>query len=70
MEQKRAGTLKVSKRICAAVSRFDRGLRGGSVRRTGCYHDTDIALVFPSRLWFLHDSLGKRTSSLMVFSSS
>lgn len=31
-----AGTLKVSKRICAAVSRLLRGFRGGSVRRMGC----------------------------------
>jgi len=31
-----AGTLNVSKRIWAAVSRFERGLRGGSVRRIGC----------------------------------
>ena len=32
-----AGTLNVSKRIWAAVSRFDRGFSGGSVNRTGCY---------------------------------
>lgn len=31
-----AGTLNVSKRIWAAVSRLLRGLRGGSVRSTGC----------------------------------
>lgn len=31
-----AGTLKVSKRICAAVSRFCRGFSGASVIRTGC----------------------------------
>lgn len=36
MEVYSAGTLKFSKRIWAAVSRFARGLRGGSVRRTGC----------------------------------
>jgi hypothetical protein len=31
-----AGTLKVSKKIWAACSRFEWGLRGASVRRTGC----------------------------------
>ena len=36
MEVYKAGTLKVSKSIWAAVSRFARGLSGGSVRRTGC----------------------------------
>ena len=32
-----AGTLKVSNKIWAAVSRLERGFRGGSVRSTGCY---------------------------------
>lgn len=36
MEVYKAGTLKVSKRIWAAVSRLLRGLRGGSVKSTGC----------------------------------
>lgn len=31
-----AGTLKVSKKICAACSRFELGFKGASVRRTGC----------------------------------
>lgn len=31
-----AGTLNVSKKICAACSRFELGLSGASVRRTGC----------------------------------
>ena len=31
-----AGTLNVSKKISADFSRFLRGLRGASVRRTGC----------------------------------
>jgi hypothetical protein len=37
MEVYNAGTLKVSNRICAAVSRLLRGLSGGSVNKTGCY---------------------------------
>lgn len=37
MELYSAGTLKVSNRIWAAVSRFDRGFKGGSVSSTGCY---------------------------------
>ena len=36
MDVYNAGTLNVSKRIWAAVSRFARGLSGGSVRSTGC----------------------------------
>jgi hypothetical protein len=32
----KAGTLKVSKRICAADSRFVRGFNGASVSSTGC----------------------------------
>ena len=36
MLQCRAGTLKVSKRIWAAVERLDLGFSGGSVRRIGC----------------------------------
>ena len=36
MEVYSAGTLNVSNRIWAAVSRFALGLRGGSVSRTGC----------------------------------
>jgi len=35
-EAYKAGTLKVSNRICAAVSRFSRGFSGGSVSSTGC----------------------------------
>lgn len=31
-----AGTLNVSKKICAACSRFELGLSGASVSRTGC----------------------------------
>jgi len=31
-----AGTLNVSKKICAACSRFELGLSAASVRRTGC----------------------------------
>lgn len=37
MEVNKAGTLKVSKKICAAVSRFFMGFNGASVNRTGCY---------------------------------
>ncbi len=54
MEVKRAGTLKVSKRTCAAMSRFVRGFRGASVRRTGCYFfepvdgPCQLASVIPS----------------------
>lgn len=33
---KRAGTLKVSKNICAATSRLLLGLSGASVNSTGC----------------------------------
>lgn len=36
-----AGTLNVSKKICAACSRFELGLRGASVRRTGCCSQRD-----------------------------
>lgn len=31
-----AGTLNVSKKICAACSRFEFGFRGASVSKTGC----------------------------------
>lgn len=33
----KAGTLKVSNNICAAVSRFCRGFKGASVSSTGCF---------------------------------
>ena len=36
MEVNKAGTLNVSKKIWAAVSRFVRGFRGASVNSTGC----------------------------------
>lgn len=36
IEVYRAGTLNVSNKICAAVSRLLRGFRGGSVNKTGC----------------------------------
>ena len=39
IEVKRAGTLNVSKSICAAVSRLARGFSGASVRRTGCWQN-------------------------------
>lgn len=37
MEVNKAGTLKVSKKIWAAISRFFMGFRGASVNKTGCY---------------------------------
>lgn len=40
-----AGTLKVSKKICAAVSRFARGFSGASVSKTGCYEDHQSSSV-------------------------
>ena len=52
MEVYNAGTLKVSKRIWAAVSRFARGLRGGSVRRTGCCFQKGPRLA-KLWLWFM-----------------
>ena len=60
MEVYSAGTLKVSKRIWAAVSRFARGLRGGSVRRTGCcyYKDSQSAkLWWPFVVWVTEEIL-------------
>lgn len=36
MEVKRAGTLNVSKKIWAAISRFFIGFKGASVNKTGC----------------------------------
>ena len=37
IEVNKAGTLNVSKNICAAVSLFVRGFKGASVNNTGCY---------------------------------
>lgn len=45
MEVYSAGTLKVSKRIWAAVSRLLLGLRGGSVNKTGCCRSHALASI-------------------------
>lgn len=42
MEMKRAGTLKVSKKISAAFSLFLLGLSGASVSSTGCYQRRSV----------------------------
>lgn len=60
-DMNRAGTLKVSKKICAACSRLLDGLRGASVSSTGCYERISTPLV---------EAIDGRTSSLNVLSSS
>lgn len=59
MEVYSAGTLKVSKRIWAAVSRFARGFRGGSVRRTGCccHEEPQSAILRQQSLVYKPDDL-------------
>jgi hypothetical protein len=42
MEVNKAGTLKVSKKIWAAISRFFIGFRGASVNKTGCCKHTPL----------------------------
>lgn len=42
IEMKRAGTLKVSKKISAAFSRLMLGFRGASVSSTGCYQSRRV----------------------------
>lgn len=69
---KSAGTLKVSNRIWAAVSRFDRGFRGGSVSSTGCCQTKIVShdFVVTCQLYQNRQPPASRTSSLNVFNSS
>lgn len=71
MDVCRAGTLNVSNRICAAVSRFERGLSGGSVSRTGCWRGlaSDYRASSPTAFFF-RAARFCLTSSLSVFSPS
>lgn len=45
IEMKRAGTLKVSKKISAAFSRLMLGFRGASVSSTGCYQRRNVQSI-------------------------
>lgn len=72
---KSAGTLKVSNRIWAAVSRFVRGFKGGSVKSTGCYKQGQyrrrtLEAQDPAKLKVRKNVTISLTSSLIVFNSS
>jgi hypothetical protein len=81
MDVYNAGTLNVSKRICAAVSRLLRGLSGGSVSRTGCCREmkssvyckegqAHCAVLCRTKRSHSEQEEPKLTSSLKVFKPS
>jgi len=71
IEVNKAGTLNVSKKICAAVSLFVRGFKGASVNNTGCYSSPiPISKLAPPHPIPQPYILPKLTSSDKVFNSS